>query len=113
MFRSCLFRFCVHTYVQVDDEDRDFRRSRARGGRTGDRPTRGTRGGVTISREPDSSTGGGRRGAELGGIKGHSGGGGVSTSGGGAGVKRRRGDGEGASSTGGNRQGEGALIGEL
>ena len=80
-------------YCQVDDEDRDFRRSRGRGGRPGDRPVRGIRDGVTVSREPDSSTGGGRRGAEPAGVKGHSGT--VSTSGDIRG-KRRRGEGEGA-----------------
>ena len=85
--------------TQVDDEDRDFRRSRARGGRQGERlAARGVRGGVTISREPDSSTGGGRRGgAEPAGIanKGHGGtSSNVSTSGDMRG-KRRRGEGEG------------------
>lgn len=62
--------------------------------------------GGTVSREPDSSTGGGRRPAEVEGIKGR--GLGVSTSGDHRG-KRRRGEGEvggGVSSTGG-RVGEG------
>ena len=56
---------------------------------------RGLRGGVTISREPDSSTGGGRKGTQAAAGRGR--GTGVPVSG----AKRRRGEGEGVSSTGG------------
>ena len=110
----CVWQHCY----QVDDDDRDFRRSRSRGGRLGDVRSRAARGGVrgggrgeegggTISREPDSSTGGGHKGAESEGgkVRGVT----VSTSGELRG-KRRKGEGEGASggvSSTGGRAGEG------
>ena len=97
--------------LQVDDEDRDFRRSRPRGGRPGERAGRTVRGGVTVSREPDSSTGGSRRGNEgAAGVKGRSGSGPVSTSGDLRG-KRRRGDGEGL--TGGGVSSTGGRLGDV
>lgn len=105
----------LHYWLQVDDDDRDFRRSRTRGGKSGEGKMRGSRGSVrgggrgeeggTVSREPDSSTGGGRRFVETEGGKGR--GMAVSTSGDHRGKRKREGEiGGGVSSTGG-RSGEG------
>ena len=88
--------------MQVDEDDRDFRRSGIRGGRSTEGSVRGTRGGVTVSREPDSSTGGGQRGLETVGDKARAT---MVSTGGDLRGKRRRGEGEGVSSTGG-RPGE-------